>query len=328
MAKTQDKDQIRNLTNRVHLGGILAELDKSSIKEGKGTDGVPYISVKGAVQCSPNDAAYTAYFSIFCKATTAKGTENKSYAKIKKWVKTAVPMTKDKENATFVDMMGSLTSNNYVSADGTFKETFVYNINFINDFKEYCFDLDIEGYVNGIEDMKDDNDEETGEKRIGLTSKDFFNNALIFDKKNKMNLLIADKETAESFDDVNYEAGKTITISCMRDKKEAETKVKKSGFGRQPVTSGPATMYWKIVGGDEALDEDDEKSLTKAQIKTLTSQYNENNNAIIEKGYQGGKKDSNSSESRKGFNKRNSDSEDDEDSNGFKEVEEDDDMPF
>lgn len=321
--KKKDNDEIRPLNNRVHIAGILAQLEEP--KEGKGKDGVNYISLKGAVQCHPNDPAFTAFFSIYEKTKTAKGEENKGYKKIKEWTKTAVPMTEDKTNATFVDFSGSLTSNNYVAADGSLKETFVIKIKFVNDFKEYCYDLDIEGYINGIEDIEVDG-VATGQKRLGLTSKDFFNNALIFNKKNKNNLLIAEGDIADSLDDANYEQGRTVSISCSRAKMEDATKPKKQGFGRQPVTSGSSIMYWQIIGGDEALDEDDDEALTKEQIRILTSSYNERNEEIVNQGYLGGK-NSKPSGKKTGLGKKVKDNK--EDTDGFSEVDEDeDDMPF
>lgn len=319
MAKEVNVEQIRNLNNKVYLGGMLAELDKSQIRKGVGSDGVKYISFKGAIQCHPDDAAYTAYFSAFIKQMTKKGTESETYKKAIRWLEDAVPMTKDRNNPTFVNMQGSVSWNGYVAADGQFKETFINGIQFINDFTEYRYDMDIEGYIEGIEDEQDDEGEDTGRKLVKLVSKDFFQNALVFEKKNR---LIADKDIADAFEDADYEVGRTVSISCSRDKSSAKPKVKPGGFGKQPVTSGSTPMVWKIVGGDPAIDEDSKDALTKEQIKALKNALKARCDEIIENGYQGKSDKKSSKGSKGGFGKKN------EDTSGFSEVEDDDDEPF
>lgn len=288
MAKENKTEQIRNLENTVILSGILAELDPSTIKYGKGSDGVDYVSFKGAIQCHEEDTSLTAYFSTFIKAKKQNGEKSKTYDSAVKWVKSAIPMTKDKENATLVSMQGSLTCNNYVGSDGQFKENFVNNIQFFNKFNDYAWDMRIEGYITDIEDVEDEDGNNTGKKKVYLIGKDFFNNAIIFGKKNP---LIANKEVADYFDDAEYEKGRTAVINCSRVHSGEAPKPKKGGFGKSVVTTGAAPLMWEIVGGDSALDEDDDNALTSQQIKLLTAEYKKRNEEIIEKGYQGGKKD-------------------------------------
>ena len=66
-------DQIRSLTNKIHLAGALAELDP--IKTGSTKDGIPYIRLRGAIQCGPT-AVYTRQFTAFIKSKKANGEDN------------------------------------------------------------------------------------------------------------------------------------------------------------------------------------------------------------------------------------------------------------
>ena len=66
MATKNEKntDQIRQLVNKVHLAGALAELE---VKEGQTQTGVPYLSLNGAIQCGES-AVSTVRFRSFIKA--------------------------------------------------------------------------------------------------------------------------------------------------------------------------------------------------------------------------------------------------------------------
>ena len=112
MAKTNttNTDQIRQLANRVHFAGILAEL--SEMREGNTINGIPYISFSGVLQCG-EDAVYNVPFRTFVKSKKSDGSDSKNFAKVKNWYNNAVPMTANKDNATKVDMVGSLTDNPY-----------------------------------------------------------------------------------------------------------------------------------------------------------------------------------------------------------------------
>ena len=148
MAKNTNTDQIRQLTNKVHLAGALAELEK---KTGTDKNGTAYISLQGAVQCGETPV-HTIRFRAYVPAKKSDGTDSKNYPKVVEWANKAVPMTKSKDNCTFVDMVGSLTDNPYVASDGTLVESYQYNITLFSNFTDYAAEIDVEGFVHSIVD--------------------------------------------------------------------------------------------------------------------------------------------------------------------------------
>ena len=69
MAKENTTDQIRQVRNRVHLAGRVAEL---TVTEGDTKKGIPYISLEGVIQCG-YDAVYDVHFKTFSQAKKANG---------------------------------------------------------------------------------------------------------------------------------------------------------------------------------------------------------------------------------------------------------------
>lgn len=315
MAKSNEK--IRELITTVHIAGILAELES---RTGTDKNGNNYLSIKGAVQCHPTDSAFTARFQFYSSELTKNGTTSKLYVSAKDWLKTVTPMTKDKENPSMVSLSGNIRQNNYVGQDGTFREDIVSDIKFFNEFQEYAYDINVEGYIKNITDEIID-DEATGRKKIVLVSKDF-RGAIMFHKDNT---IIAERDIAEQLDDAEYENGRTVLMRLERAKEEPKVTPKKGGFGKQPIAKGRIRTYWKLVGGDPALDLDDPESLDKGQIKDLLYVYEERNKEIVDKGYQGKKNDGGSTagafkETKKPVAKAKDDD--------FVEVDDDDELPF
>ena len=174
---TKKTDQIRRLTNSVTLAGYLADIES---KQGVDKNGVDYIRIRGQIQCG-EESVMTRSFTSFIKAKKADGTDSENYEKVLDWVKKAVPMTRDKENATMVKLVGSLSANDYVGSDEQLHEGTVASMQFFNDFEEFACDLDIEGYIKSITDEErgpEDDKKPTGRKRLNLISMDFYHNAL------------------------------------------------------------------------------------------------------------------------------------------------------
>ena len=96
-------------------------------------NGVDYIRIRGQIQ-SGEESVMTRSFTSFIKAKKADGTDSENYEKVLDWVKKAVPMTEDKENATMVRLVGSLSANDYVGSDEQLHEGTVASMQFFNDF--------------------------------------------------------------------------------------------------------------------------------------------------------------------------------------------------
>lgn len=312
------EDQIRNLVNKVHLGGILAELNP--VKTGKTKDGVDYLSFSGAIQCG-EEPVYTRRFKSFIKAKKSDGSDSENFNKVSEWLKNAVPLTKNKENPTYVDMVGSLCTNDYVSADNSLKEGDIFNIQFFNDFKGYCCDLDIEGYIQTIidEEKKIDGESvETGRKVIKLVSTDIYKQTLIF--KN----IIVPKEFANELDSNGYEKGKTCYFYISW--KKGVTVEKPAGIG-EVRTEGKSYLEMVMTGAKLPYQEDSDKSLTVEQVKNLLKERKIKLDELKENGYQGSKNNKNNSSNTN--NNRNSfGTKETSEKDVFAEVDDDEDFPF
>lgn len=271
-------DKIRTLTNKVHLAGILAELDE--IYEGTTTAGVPYVSFRGAIQCgeTPN---CTVKFRSFVKSKKSDGTDSKIFKKVKDWAYGAIPMTKDVENATKVDLVGSISDNPYVSSDGKLVEATQFNMQLINDFKGYAAEVDIEGFIHTISDEKK-NDEETGRQLMRLISRDIFGNTL--DIKN----LVVPTDLVDALEENDYNRGKTATFYVNLVPNEAPAKAKTGGIGVQRV-EGRSYLEWIITGADPVIDEDSERALDAKVVKTAMAERKAHLDEVNQAGYRGNK---------------------------------------
>ena len=282
-------DQIRQLDNRVHLAGALAEL--SDITEGNTTAGVPYISFNGAVQCG-TDAVYTVRFRSFVKSKKSDGTDSKNYAKIKEWAKNAIPMTKNKDNPTMVDMIGSLTDNPYVNSSGTLVEGTQFNMQLFGDFKDYAAEIDLEGFIHSVNDETKgvDSDETTGRQRMRLITRDIFRNTL--DIKN----IVIPKELVRPLRDNDYERGRTAKFFITLMPNEAPAPAKSGGIGTQRTT-GANYLEWVMTGADPVISAESDKALDSKLIKDAMTERKSHLDEIKEAGYQGGSSSNNSSSS-------------------------------
>lgn len=317
MAKMNDTDQIRQLSNRVHLAGALAEL--SDVNEGNTAGGIPYVSFRGAIQCGPS-AVYTVPFRSFVKSKKADGTDSKNFAKVKEWLKDAKPMTKDKENPTMVDLVGSLTDNPYVNKEGKLVEGTQYSVQLFGDFKDYAAEIDLEGYIQKVTDETKgvDSDETTGRQRIRLITRDIFRNTL--DIKN----IIVPKDLVRPLRDNEYEDGRTAKLFLTLMPNEAPAPVKSGGIGTQR-TSGASYLELVLTGADPVVDEDSEDALSPKLIKAAMSERKSHLDEIKEAGYQGGNSSDNKSStstSRNGIGNVSSKAK------AVEEIPEDEDFPF
>ena len=290
-------DQIRDLTNRVHFAGRLAELE---IAEGKTKKDVPYIRLTGAIQCS-DDPADTYYFRSFAQAKKADGSDSKQYESIRNWAKEAVPMTKDKEGCTWVDASGSVYCQDYVNAQHQLQQNFEYRMSFFGPFKDYAKGIDLEGYIAGIRpEIKPGSDgEETGRAILRLISKERFGNNII-----DFNNIIVPQEYADQLEDMGYVRGATATFFMNLVTTVEESKKKAGGFGEQRTTGATRKVEIVITGGNAAIDADEENALDGNTIKLAMAERKAHLDEIEAAGYQGGQKNkaSGASESaRTGF---------------------------
>lgn len=298
---TKNTDQIRRLTNSVTLAGYLAEIES---KQGVDKNGVDYIRIRGSIQCG-EDAVMTRPFTSFIKAKKSDGSDSENYEKVLKWLKDAIPMTKDKENATKVRLVGSLSANDYVGADEQLHEGTTPSMQFFNEFDEFACGLDIEGYIKSIVDEErgpDDDKKPTGRQRMNIVSMDFYHNAL--DIKN----IIIPKDFVDSLEENGYVKGATAMMYLnWQPNEKTEVKPKAKGFGQQRVTEGRSYLELVLVGGDDAYDEDEDedKIITPQMCKAMLSERAARLKELEEQGYQGSK-GSNNASSRKGFGSKGS----------------------
>lgn len=275
-----DSDKLRDLRNRVVISGTLAELE---VKEGENKNGVPYISLKGAIRFGETGTE-TKKFRTYVQAQKSDGNENKQYASIKEWADNAVSEATNKDLATMVTITGSLEANDYVASTGELAEGVEINAKFFNDYqqKEDSEDgpaiVDLEGYIKAISDEVK-NDVETGRKRVTMISTDFFRNAVVV--KN----IIVPKELADGFTDM-FEVGDTALLFLSYELHKGEKKeVKSGGLGKQRVTEGRDYLELVVVGAPPA--EEQGEPIEKKIVKILMEERAQKLEELKEQGYQG-----------------------------------------
>lgn len=283
MSELKTTDQIRRLNNKVELAGILAELGE--IREGTTQNGIPYLSFRGAIQCGETPD-YTTRFRVFVKSKKADGSDSQAFANMKEWVNNAVSLVDaqkagNPELATRVDMSGYISDAPYVNSKGVLKEDVEYSIQFVNPFKEFKANLDIEGMIHSIVDETVD-EEPTGRQFLRLISRDFFGNTLDF--KN----LVVPQNFVGPMEENGFERGRTSTfyISLIPNTKAGAQK--KGAIGE--VRTADVTYLEKVITGAEpVIDPDSEKSLSPALMKNAMAERQAKLDTIKAEGYKGNK---------------------------------------
>lgn len=299
-----NSDQIRRLQNVVILEGALAELETP--RTGVGSDGVNYISLRGAIQCG-DSAVYTRSFRSFIKEKKQNGEDSKVYKDVTEWLKTATPMTKDAENPTMVRLQGSLSDNVYVNREGVLVEGTEVSVQFFNKFESYNASLQLEGYIKDIKPEvrgKDDDAHETGRYKMHFITRDFYGNTL--DLKN----IIIPAETYEEIQSIGYDEGATVSINIdwMPSQAEEAPKKKSGGFGKQidlGSTNGNSYLEMILVGGSDPYDEDSKDALSAKIVRSMMAERNAHIKEVESKGYMGNSNKGTSGSSTKsgGFGK-------------------------
>ena len=276
-----DSEQLRALRNNVTISGTLAELE---VKEGTNKNGIPYISLKGAIRFGESGAE-SRRFRTYVQAQNASGNDNKQYTAIKQWVDGAVSEADNKELATMVTIVGSLEANDYINPAGELVESVEINAKFFNDYRELEDGnaiVDLEGYIKAITDEVK-NDVETGRKRVTMVSTDFFRNAVVV--KN----IIVPKELAEDFVDM-FEVGDTalLFLTYMLHKGERK-EVKAGGLGKQRVVEGRDYVELVVTGAPPANQQGE--PIEKKILKILMEERTQKLEDLKEEGYQGSNTD-------------------------------------
>lgn len=278
-------DKVRQMTNKILMTGKIAEFE---LKEGTTKAGVPYISIKGAVQFgSEKEKTLTRRFEKFAqeysvnKESGAKK-ENKAYATLLKWAKGVNSIASSSyEEATEVKLQCSFANNDYVDREEKLIESTRFEMAFVNDVDgDYGATADIEGYIQAIA-PEVRNEAETGRLRVTVLTNDFFGN--VIPVKN----IIVDEDLREAFED-NYEVGQTAKLYVdFKVRKTAEKPKATGGIGVQRQTEGGSYLEMILTGADPALDEDDEKAFSKEAVKIGLAARKEALDKLVEAGYQG-----------------------------------------
>ena len=208
------KEQIRKLKNEVQLCGYLAELNPMrtgvTVK-----DSVPYLAFDGAIQCGETPDR-TVRFRTFIKSKKQDGSDSVAFANAKAWYEAAVPMTKDPEHATRVEMRGSLTDNPFVNSENKLIEATQFNIQAFFPFtpkapEDYKAVISLEGVITGYS-PEIVNENETGRSFMRFMTRDIFGN--VIELKN----IVVPNDTRISVDILeanNYDVNTTTEVGIV-----------------------------------------------------------------------------------------------------------------
>lgn len=294
MERNLETEQLKDFYNRVEINGKLASIE---VFNGKTGAGIPYISIKGEIQYG-DTGVETADFKSFAVAQKKDGSPSKLYTSLKDFADKAVPMTKDKANATMLLATGRLDANDFYSErdGGKVIEGVQNTISFFGDYNPTYTERDgyltnvtatVDGYVLNISD-EIKNDEPTGRKKFNLLTLDPFKNAVII--KN----IMVEATIAEDFVQA-YDKGDTAQffLTRMVHKGESHALGNSSGgvgFGTQRVTEGRDYTEWICTGGTPIYEEDSKKVITPKMFKELMTVRENKLSEIKAAGESGGQK--------------------------------------
>ena len=290
-------EQAKKVINSVVLAGKLAELETNrgtcKVKINGAESEADYISLKGVIQFG-DSGVESRRFETFVKSKTAKGDKSKLYDHVETFLENAIPMTKNSQAATNVELSGSLVANDYVGADEQLVETYKTSMQFIRNYSENKAKIDIEGYILAIREETVGEGKLTGRLRMDIVSMDYYNSALVL--KN----IVIPSNLAEPFKNTPYEVGQTAVfhIDYIPKINEASS-VRSGGIGEQrSITEGKSYLEMVLVGAETPIDESEENALKKAFIKNLLKERQIKLDDVKNKGYLG---NSGHSTSRSGF---------------------------
>ena len=284
-------DQIRKLENSRHIAGYLAELGE--LRQGTDKNGKGYINFEGVCQAGP-EPTDNVHFRVYVSDKKVDGSDSANYFKVLEWYNDAIPMTKDKDNCTMMDMLGSIGVGDYVAKDGKLRKGFRNNMQFINNFNDFANELEIEGVLvtDVVEDVdKDENP--TGRLKFRFMSLDFGRNVLDF------NPVYVGEELANDIQSSGYD--KDVTVKAIIEWRAVGNNKpqEKMAFGRSAkTTSGSVVSLPFLVGGSEPYEED-EMVINDAQIKLLKNERKNYISELEDAGYRG----NDNKASKKGFSK-------------------------
>lgn len=290
-------DQIRRMTNQVILAGPIAEI--VDYKKDKTKDGIPYISFTGIIRCG-NDPVYDTRFKIFSTSkkkdmSTGEYVDRPNYTKLKDWCDKCVPLTQSTESATWAEIGGYVSMNDYVNKEGKLIQAPGFNINWVKTYEDYKADINFEGMIQGMSpETRGEEEEETGRTRIRIVGMDIYGQAV--DLKN----IVADEEITEALNEAGYESGALATyfISLIPSEVQ-EAKPKAGGIGKQRTTTGRSYLEYRVVGADPIIEEENEKLfIPPSSFKKLMTERTVHLKEIENAGYQG-KSDSSSNKADK-----------------------------
>lgn len=281
-------DKIRELTNQVKLTGRIVEVETKFDKTKE--KGVPYVSIKGAIQFGKTKAE-TRRFESFVQQENSKGGENKLYDPTLAFAKAVKSVAKvGTDEATVVGIEGSFEPNDYVNSNDVLVEGLRIKATFFNDADEddeFKGEANVEGYINSIEpEIDKESEEETGRLRVELLTTNFFGD--IIPVKN----IIVPEDLSEDFES-EYEVGQTakLFLDFIPKQAEAKSSPNKKGLGKHRSTDGKNYVELVLVGADPAIDEDDEsgKGISSKAIRIGLSERKAKLQEIKDAGYQGNK---------------------------------------
>lgn len=272
-------DQLRKLTNKVTLSGLLTQL--SEMRTGTNKNGVDYISFNGAIKCEPGKNTKDVKFEVFANAKTAKGADSKTYAAMKKWYSTAVPDIKDPGHGTMVSMTGSVEDRPYVNSKGELIEDVRFRMTYINTFEEYGARMDLEGFIAQIYDEEIGKNEEktfTGRQCMRLITKDYSN--LVSFRK-----IIIPAELVEPMQAAGYEQGATA-LFYIKITTGSNSNATAGGIGEVPKAEFLRREY-VMTGAAPVIEADSERAIPKKLMEKALNERNTRLAAILAEGYKG-----------------------------------------
>lgn len=279
-------DQIRRLKNTCVLAGPIAEINK--FKEDKNKDGVDYLYFDGVIRCGETSES-DVRFRIFSTAlkvdnATGKKVDRPNFKKLRDWCRSCIAMTKSVENATWAELGGYISMNDYVNKKEKLIETIQYNISWIRPFTEYKAQIDLEGILKNIADeTKGEDETPTGRKKMRIISTDIFGNAV-----NLLNIK-AEPEIANALDEADYTENSLATYFLNLIPSKAEpVKSKPGGIGQQRTTEARSYLEFILIGANPIIEEDDENNYIEPKMfKKLMAERQIHLKEIEEGGYKG-----------------------------------------
>lgn len=257
----------KNIVNRVHITGKLAELDVR-----KGTKNDPQaaqFSISGAIILNDDPNFKVPFRTAFpIRKLKKDGTPRKDWEPMVAFIQQAKPVSLvGMEQASTVSLDGRIANGDFIGKDGNVVEMSMIDVGSLTITAPTAEQVDkttFTGVIRSVRREANADGEETGRLKVEVVGLDFFDTAIPF-------RFIVPEKYADPFED-DYTPKMTAELYLSHELRTEEKKQSTGGIGEQ-WTTGKPRVEWVLCGASDPIAPDSPRAISAEAIKAGIVKY-------------------------------------------------------